>query len=49
MNRLIAGGSRPALRIAAGLVLGSVAACGGAGSNATDPGRPPATYIYVAS
>lgn len=49
MNRLIAGGSRPALRIAAGLVLSSVAACGGASSDAMDPGRQPAAYVYVAS
>ncbi len=49
MNRLIAAGSHTAYRVVLGLVFSSVAACGGAGSNATAPSEQPAAYIYVAS
>jgi 6-phosphogluconolactonase (cycloisomerase 2 family) len=54
VNRLFFGRSRAAFRMAAGTVLSSVAACGGAGSGATGTGAttgggPPAVYAYVAS
>jgi 6-phosphogluconolactonase len=49
MNRLFIGRSRTAFRIAVGMVLSGVAACGGAGSGTTGSGGPPAVYAYVAS